>query len=310
MATDIPGYQRDSAAKQPGRKSKVISLSEAGKKIAKYNTIALLDGASPPMALIREAVRAGAKDLTLVPSMVVAHACDLLIAAGCVKSLYVCAAPMQFSPAFNMAAKAKTIDYIEADEPFMLLGARAAAYNLPYLPIMRDVWDAGVLPQQNSMIRRVKDPYTGEEVLTIPPLKAQVCLLHVPEADEYGNVQMEVGGGGLHEPDKVKSATEMVIISAEEIVPNERIRENPGKTIIPGHLVDAVVYAPFGAHPLGVPRRYRPDVDNLTLYRELVQSGREKEFLSRFLLEPKDHYDYLARIGIERLFGLRYLISE
>ena len=89
MATELPGYERDNVAKQPGRKSKMISLSEAGKRIAKYKTIALLDGASAPMALIREAVRAGAKDLTLIPSMVVAHACDLLIAAGCAKSLYV-----------------------------------------------------------------------------------------------------------------------------------------------------------------------------------------------------------------------------
>lgn len=310
MATDIPGYERDKGPKSAGRKSKIISLSEAGERIAKYKSIALLDGGSPPMALIREAVRAGAKDLTLVPSMVVAHACDVLIAAGCVKSLYVCAASMHFAPAFNLAAKAKTIDYIEADEPFILLGARAAAYNLPFIPVHRDVWDAGVLPQVNPMIKRIKDPYTGEEVLTIPPLNAEVCILHVPVADEFGNVQVETGGGGSNEPDKVKSATEMVIISAEEIVTNERIREAPGKTIIPGHLVDAVVHAPFGAHPLGVSRRYRPDVENLKSYSKLVLSGNEQEFLSKFLLEPKDHYDYLDRIGIEKLFGLQYLVAE
>lgn len=296
-------YETARAAKS-GRKSKVISISEAGMMIAKHKSIALLDSSNAPMALIREAIRAGAKGLTLIPGMQVAHGCDLLVAAGCVELLYVCSATMELTPAFNLASKKGNIKYYEADEPFVILGARAAAYGLPFFPLKPNIWDAGALPQINPLIKRIQDPYTGEEVLTIPPLNADVCILHVAVADEYGNAQVTTRGS--HEPDKVKSA-DIVILSAEEIVPNERIREEPSKTIIPGHLVDAVVHAPFGAHPQGVAQYYMTDMDMLRSYRELVQAGKAQEFLSKYVFEPKDHYEYLGRIGMERLFNLRFL---
>ena len=73
---------------EPG--SKVVSLEEAGRMIARHKVISLAGSHSvnSPMALIRSAIRAGAKGLTIIPPVTTAMASDLLIAAGCVEKFY------------------------------------------------------------------------------------------------------------------------------------------------------------------------------------------------------------------------------
>ena len=76
--------------KNPKRRSKLIPLEEAGKIIAEKSVVSIsgthsLDGA---MALIRAALRAGAKNMTLIPPTSTSIAVDLWIAADALKKLY------------------------------------------------------------------------------------------------------------------------------------------------------------------------------------------------------------------------------
>lgn len=293
----------------PQRKSKLISLAEAGKIVAGYKTVSMSGShsAGAPIALIREAIRAGANELTLIPPVTVSIACDLLLAAGCVRTLYVCYIGFEslgLAPAFRKAAETRAINIIEADEPFIVLGTRAAAGNWPFVAIQPEVHEGTDIPRLNPLMRSVKDPYTGKEVMTIPPLKSDIFIVHVQQADEYGNSQC--WGGTAQERDRAKAASK-VIVTTDELVSIEKTRQNPEGVTIPGYLVDAVVYAPFGAHPAASSGCYGSDDGHLKLYRDLVSSGREKEYLSRFVFEPKDHYKYLELIGFERLFELRRL---
>lgn len=292
------------------RKKKVISLSEAGEMLAGCKRIHVAGDQlfDAPMALIREAIRAGAEGLTLIPTVATGIAFDILIAAGRVDTLYLSYVGFEglgLAPAFRKAGENKTINIIEGDEPFVVLGTRAAAGGMPFIVVPRHVYGATDIPKLNAYIRRIKDPYTGEEVYTIPPLKGDATIIHAQQADEYGNVQC--WGGNRQEPDKAK-ASDLVIVSVEELVSVDETKKHPEKTTLPGYMVDAVVHVPFGAHPTGSSHCYSYDEAHLRMYQELVSKGKEEEYLAKFVFEPESHYEYLERIGVEHLYGLRRVL--
>ncbi len=290
----------------PQRKSKEISLEEAGRIIAGKKRISLAGSqtVNTPMALLREAIRAGAKDLTVIPPVSAGMGPDLLIAAGCVDTFLVCYMGFEllgFAPAFRKAAEGKTINIVEADEAYIMLGTRAAAGGMPFIPLER-VYEGTDLPKLNPNLKQVKDPFTGETVYAIPPLRADICLLHAQECDEYGNAQ--ILGGNKQEPDKAQAA-DFVIVSTEKIVSVDRTRENPQRVTLPGYMVDAVVHVPFGAHPTVSPQCYQNDADHMKRYVDLVSKGKAEEYLNEFVRGPKDHADYIERVGLNNIFKLQ-----
>ena len=101
-------------------------------------------------------------------------------------------------------------------------------------------------------------------------------------------------------------ASRTLIISAEEIVDNEEIRRYPDQTMIPYYLVDAVVEAPFGSHPGEMCYRYKRDEVQI---REWVQAAQEpvstRAYLDKYIYNVRDHQEYLALIGEDRLHGLK-----
>jgi glutaconate CoA-transferase subunit A len=295
--------------KKPQRKSKLVTLAEAGRMISGCKTIsfsgATIQGA--PMALIRAAIRAGAKELTLIPHFSTGIPADLLVAAGCVHTYYNSYTGLEFlgfAPAFRKAGESGSINIIQSDEAFSYLGIKAAAAGLPFMSVQQ-LYEGTDLPKINPLLRTIRDPYSGKEVFTIPSLKLDVFLLHVQRADEFGNCQ--IWGGTRMYDDWVKAANK-VIVSTDEIMPLEKTKQEPDRTTYTGWMVDAVVHVPYGAHPTSSPGLYTYDEDHLRLYRDLVAGDRGKEYLSKFVLEPKDHYEYLELIGLRKLLGLQCVV--
>jgi glutaconate CoA-transferase subunit A len=63
---------------------------------------------------------------------------------------------------------------------------------------------------------------------------------------------------------------------------------------IPGYLVDEVVEAPFGAHPLGSVGGYVADLDHLAAYQATVNAGGFADYLARYC--DIDHPAYLDQL--------------
>ena len=293
------------------RKSKVISLEEAGKILGEKKIFSIVGthSSEAAMSLIRAAIRAGAKDITLIPPTTTSIAGDLWIAAGRLKKLYLSYLGFEFlgfAPAFRKAAQEGTIDIVEADEPFIQLGTQAAAGGRPFNAVQH-LYEATDHPKLNPELKKTIDPFTGKEVYCIPPLKADVFIMHAQAADAYGNAQC--WGGNRQEPDKAKAA-DMVIIQADDIVGTDVISKDPSKSTIPGIWVDYVVHTPFGAHPTFSPGNYAADEDHLKLYVEMVRDGKAQEYLDKYVFGPKDHYEYLELVGgLKLLYGLRRKLS-
>jgi glutaconate CoA-transferase subunit A len=286
------------------RRQRIISEVEAAGWIQDGMTIAV--GSPAPMALLRQLIRRGVKGLTVIDSGL---SLDLLIAAGCVRKAVSYYAGGGFgvpvAPSFRRAAERGEIEVWECEEGILTTGLQAAAQSLPFLP-----WRGGVgtsLPEVNTNLKVFRDPVRGETLIAVPPLKPDVTLLHAATADAYGNVQ-HLGGPGWIDLFLYRAA-DRTIVQVEKVVSNEEIRANPWATTIAG--AEAVVRAPYGAHPFYSRGFYIQDNAHLRLYVEAATTAAQENhpealahYLSHYCREPVTHGDYLERIGIKKLLEL------
>jgi hypothetical protein len=153
-----------------------------------------------------------------------------------------------------------------------------------------------------SAAKVVEDPFTGIKLCLLPALILDVGLIHVHRADCYGNAQIDGISGFAFE---MARASKRLIISAEEIVSTERIRQTPDRTIIPYYLVDAVVHAPYGSHPGEMAYVYGRDEE---MIREWIEASRTAEtsqgYLEKYVYGLSGHDEYVEMIGRERLAAL------
>ncbi|MBE3604893.1 CoA transferase subunit A [bacterium] len=285
------------------RRERIIDEVAAGGWIENGMTIAI--GQPTPMALVRQIIRRGIKDLTVVDA---GFSLDLLIAAGCVRKVVSYYAGGGFgypvTPMFRRAAERGEIEVWECEEGILCAGLQAAAQALPFLP-----WRGAVgtsLPEVNPDLKVFSDPIRGETLIAVPPIKPDVTILHAAHADAYGNVR-HLGGPGWIDLFMYRAA-DRTIVQAEQIISNEEIRANPWATTIAA--ADAIVRAPFGAHPFYSRGFHVQDNEHLKAYADAAQSAAGGDraaldgFLDRYCREPATHADYLERIGIKRLLAL------
>jgi glutaconate CoA-transferase subunit A len=83
--------------------------------------------------------------------------------------------------------------------------------------------------------------------LACGPIRPDVAVVHVHEADERGDCRVLPKLVWM-DSELVKAAG-TVIATAERIVPERTFRAAPERTTYPGFAVDAVVEAPLGAYP-------------------------------------------------------------
>jgi glutaconate CoA-transferase subunit A len=191
---------------------------------------------------------------------------------------------------------------VEADEPTIFHGLRAAGSGLPFvaLPPIHKMTD---LPRVSpGVYREIQNPFTGETAIAIPPLAPDLALIHVAKSDAYGN---GVSLGGRHMEDVIVKASKHVVVSADQIVPTQEIAAAPTHTTVPGMLVDAVVHAPYGVYPGTCPGLYGYDREHLEYYYELARAGRTQDYLDRYVYAANDDSALIAAAGKERLAALQ-----
>ncbi|GAB3527778.1 CoA transferase subunit A [Phytohabitans suffuscus] len=286
--------------------TKVTTPDEAVADIPDGATVALggVHSHNGPLALVHALIRKGVRGLTLIPTPSAGLPVDLLIAAGCVAKLHVSYVGLEFlglAPNFRRAAEAGTIEIVEGDEAWIVFGMRAGAARLPFMALP-PLYEGTDLPKVNPLIRTTTDPYTGATVTTIPPLRADVCLLHAQVADARGNAQIL---GQRRFEDVMAKASDRVVVSADEILDPAAPRPDPRHVTVPAPLVDVVAHAPYGAHPTSSPGHYRYDREQLVEYRDLALAGRTADHIDRYVTGVKDHTGYLEKVGLARLLALR-----
>ena len=137
---------------------------------------------------------------------------------------------------------------------------------------------------ERSGIHTFADPYTGETLFAIPKLQPDWAIIHVQVADAEGNAR--IAGNRAFDFEMTRAARG-VIITTEEIVSTETIKEEPELTVVPGFMVKAVVHAPGGAGPCSCHPNYGVDEAEMRRYMAL---SRTPEGLAEYLgSADRDH---------------------
>jgi glutaconate CoA-transferase subunit A len=284
---------------------KRMTEKEAVKKFVFNNAyigIELYGTVRCPMSIVYEIVRQRISNLRVAGQGVLEL--DMLLAAGLVKALDITYSGLEVYGISNCLRREVESGRIETcvewSNAALSWRFKAAAMGVPFVPV-RSMLGSDTF--KFSAAKVVICPFTNQPICVLPALILDVGIIHVHRADKYGNAQIDGISGFAFE---MARASKRLIISAEQIVDTNYIKQSPDKTIIPYYLVDAVVEAPFGSHPGEMFYLYGRDEEQI---REWVEASKYPEstidYLEKYIFNIGTHQEYLEFIGLDYLQSLR-----
>lgn len=196
------------------------------------------------------------------------------------------------SPHARRVVESGEVELCEWSNYTLALRFQAAAMGVSFLPAR---CMAGTDTLVYSAAKKIVCPFTGQDYVAIPALWPDVALIHVHEADCFGNARIR--GTSVADIEQARAA-KRVVLSCERLISNDEIRRDPTATIIPFFCVDAVCEVPGGSFPGNMPYEYYSDESHLRdwLAAEAAPST-HLPFLEKFLFGYRDFTDYLDRCG-------------
>jgi len=260
--------------------SKVITLMEAARFVQPGDTLALggMTLYRRPVAFVRELLRAGTGDLTLL-QMTSGLESDLLVGAGRVRRVRTCYFGLEsfgLAPMFTQKAGAGEIEIIEETEASLACGLRATLAGVDFMPSM--AWTGTDLLALRPDVKQVTSPYSGWVYTAFPALHVDVAVIHAHVSDRAGNAAL-VNNLGLDQ--ELALAADRVIVTAERIVASPQELAHPLDIV--EQRVTAVVELPRGAWPTSCFPIYSLDPAVFLAYSDACDRGQFATFLDHFL---------------------------
>jgi glutaconate CoA-transferase subunit A len=273
-----------------------------------------------PMALCREIIRQKKKDIYLVLHSH-GQGMELLIGAGCVSRVELAYGGVaRFAPTgirFRKAVCSGEIQVEDYSNFQMILRFMAGAMGLPFIAttsgletdivkkmgFSEETRARGLAPRQKLKV--IKNPWNEEDgdVVLLPPLNPDVALLHAQYVGEDGTVRIQ--GLTFADLEEAKAA-KLVLVTCEEVVPTEYLRRDPDQNSLPHFLIDAVVHAPYGAHPTACQHFYDYDSKHLRLCAEMSKEDKDfQRYLDEWVYPFETQEEYLAKLGIEDFLTIK-----
>jgi glutaconate CoA-transferase subunit A len=236
---------------------------------------------------------------------------DQLIGAGCVKDVVAAwVGNVMMGSAYNFRRAAEQENPGTPGEKLKVfnmtnfsisLGLQAGAMGVPFLP-SRTAMGSDV-PKGNHFFYQIISPFEPKEtLLAVRAIEPDVTIVHVQRADKNGNAHCWGNFGVMIEGVR---AAKKVILSAEEIVPEDVIASDPNRTVIPGFLVSAVVHCPYGAHPSPVQGCYKRDDAYFQQYHGETKTPEDfANWAKQWIYDLPDRVDYVKVLGEERIAEL------
>src|SRR5947207_4808021 len=253
-----------------------------------------------PFAAGHEIMRQRKKDLRLIgPISDILF--DQIVGADCVRDVvaaWVGNVMMGSAYNFRRAVENEEIKVFNMTNFSVALGLQAGAMGVPFLPT-RTAMGSDV-PKGNHFYYQIISPFEPKETLmAVRAIQPDVTIVHVQRADKNGNAHCWGNFGVMIEGVR---AAKRVVLCAEEIVPEEMIASDPNRTVIPGFLVSAVVYCPYGAHPSPVQGYYKRDDAFFQQYHQETKTPADFErWAGHWIFGVPGRDDYVKHLGEERV---------
>jgi glutaconate CoA-transferase subunit A len=310
-------------AEHNGLDGKLMSIGEAVERFVRDGSQICVGGFTinrNPMAAVYEIARRRVKDLHLV-----AHsngqALDLLVGAGCVRRLDIAyGGNGRFAPTcirFRKAVERGEVVVEDYTNNMMSLRFLAGALGVPFIPSKSGlgtdvVAKSGFPPELRGekgipceKVIVIDDPFghADDEVVLLPALTPDVSIIHAQQVSTDGTVRIK--GLTFADLEQAKAA-KAVVVTCEEIVPAAMLRVDSDQNALPPFLVDAVVHAPYGAHPTACRFFYDYDPGFLNDYKRRARDDDAwKAFLDEWVYGVAGHEEYVAKVGGELLARIK-----
>jgi len=314
-----PEEARKTVVKKPkGLMDKRTTIKDAVGKYVKDGINLAIGGfvnTRPPVSLVHEIIRKGAKDLTL--SFQSNSICpELLAGAMLVAPDHLSIKRVELAWwGYEVIGIAPLFRYLNANSMIELddytnygMSARfkAAAMGLEFLPV-RDHGGADMeLVNRGKMIQ---SPFSGKNTYLVPACYPDVGILNVTAADMHGNCR--IFGAHCTCPEIAMAACH-TIVTAEQLILNENIRTYPNLTEIPYTAVDAVIEQRFASYPGACYGSYWFDMEHILMFRsaseEFRKSGNKdalKKYYDEYIFGCETYDDFLAKIPYKTLKKIR-----
>ncbi|MBT3387707.1 MAG: CoA transferase subunit A [Desulfobacula sp.] len=302
--------------------NKVITLKEAIKTYVKDGCHLSIGGFTinrNPMAAVYEIIRQKIKNLHLY-----AHSngqgVDELVGAGAVKNLEIAyGGSGKFASTcirFRKAIEEKKINVEDYSNFQMTLRFLAGSMGIPFLPTRSSmgtdivkIW--GISPEtrkENSMLPNdklieIENPFGDwcdtRKLVLVPAITPDVTIIHVQRADYRGNCRIE--GLTFADVEQAKAAKNL-IITCEEFIDDDYLKNQPDRNQIPFIHADAVIHIPYGAYPTACFRYYDYDPVFLKEYAGIAKDDTQyHEYIENNIFKTLTHSDLLDSVGRKRL---------
>ena len=278
-----------------------MSIGEAVKRFTRDGDYFAMGGfghVRVSMNAIYEMIRQGRRNLIMAGKTSV-HDVDILIGGGVVDRIECAYAHGHelrgLSPCGRRATESGRVKIVgELSNAAFQWRFRAAALGLPWYPTRVMM---GTDTFRYSSAKIVEDPFTGSPITLLPACYPDFAFIHVHRCDRYGNCQID--GTTIEDVDLARAAKRL-IITTEEVVEDTVITSEPGRTVIPHFIVDAVVESPYGSHPGNMPGLYYSDEAHMAEWLRLSRSeGGVKEYMDKYVYGVENFEEYLGLIGGE-----------
>lgn len=299
--------------KDKSKKDKRMSLADAVRTFVKDEDNIGVGGfvnSRQPVAIAHEIIRQGRKELTLsfqsaglVP--------DYFMGAMALKPDHLSIKRIEFAyVGHEYAGTSSMFRYMTENSRLFIedwtnfnMSARfkAGAMGIPFMPI-RSGMGGDIEKCNRSQV--ITCPFTGRDILLLPASHPDVGIIHVQEADIYGNCRIK---GQTFTCPEIAMASKNVIVTCEKLIDHDIVAMNPTQTSIPFFAVDAVVELPFGSYP-GVCHDYHYyDKIHLEYFKGLTNGFRKgyseglKSYYDTYIFGVKDTDDFIGSIPYRQL---------
>ncbi|HYV37474.1 MAG TPA: CoA-transferase [Gemmataceae bacterium] len=196
------------------------------------------------------------------------------------------------SPHARRVMESGEIEVTEWTNYSLAVRFKAAAMGLPFLPCRSML---GTDTFRHSAARVIECPFTGERLTALPALYPDVAAIHVHESDRFGNCRIR--GTTVADIDLARAAKRL-IITCERLIPNDDIRSDPTRTVLPFYCVDAVCEVPYGSYPGNMPYEYFSDEEHFCQWLDVERDVASLQaFLQKYVLGVTDFTEYLQLCG-------------
>ena len=212
-----------------------------------------------PMTLIRALIQRPVKDLHVLAVPIGGMAIDMLVGAGCVKTLEAAAVSLGEAgpaPRFTAACEDGTIAMRDSTCPAIHTALQASEKGVDFMPLGGLV--GSDLVDNRADWKVVDDPLGqgGGPVVLLPAIKPDVTVFHSPRADTEGNVWI----GRRRELVTMAHAAAATLVTVEAVEDRDFLDdEATAAGTLSGLYVTAIAVAEGGARPLGLTGHYERD---------------------------------------------------